>query len=78
MLLINRVAQPVQVQSPTTEEVKQELDCKDQQIRLITPLLGLTYTTPGGVKFDIAGLTNGSDNWGITLGLTYALPIFGK
>lgn len=47
----------------------------------ITALLGLTYTTPGGVEFDIAGfagLTDGSDNWGITLGLTYTLPIFGK
>lgn len=46
-----------------------------------TALLGLTYTTPGGVKFDIAGfagLTDGSDNWGITFGLTYAFPISGK
>lgn len=46
-----------------------------------TALLGLTYTTLGGVKFDFAGfagLSNGSDNWGITFGLTYALPIFSK
>lgn len=46
-----------------------------------TALLGLTYTTPGGVKLDVggfAGLSDGSDNWGITFGLTYAIPIFGK
>jgi len=46
-----------------------------------TALLGLTYTTSGGVKFDIAGfagLTDGSDNWGITFGLTYAFPIWGR
>ena len=46
-----------------------------------TALLGLTYTTPGGVKFDIAGfagLTDGADNWGITLGLTYAFPVFSR
>ncbi len=46
-----------------------------------TALLGLTYTTAGGVKFDFAGfagLTDGSDNWGITFGLTYDFPIFGN
>jgi hypothetical protein len=39
-----------------------------------TALLGLTYTTLGGVKFDFAGfagLADGSDNWGITFGLTF-------
>lgn len=44
-----------------------------------TALLGLTYTTPGGVKFDLAGfagLTEGSDNGGITFGVTYAFPVF--
>lgn len=44
-----------------------------------TALLGLTYTTRGGVKFDFAGfagLTEGSDNWGITFGLTYSFPVF--
>lgn len=46
-----------------------------------TALLGLTYTTAGGIKFDIAGfagLSDGSDNWGITFGLTYAFPLFGR
>ncbi len=46
-----------------------------------TALLGLTYATPGGVKFDFAGfagLADGSDNWGITFGLTYDFPIFGN
>lgn len=45
----------------------------------MTALLGLTYTTLGGVKFDFAGfagLTNGADNWGITFGLTYSFPVF--
>jgi hypothetical protein len=44
-----------------------------------TALLGLTYTTLGGVKFDFAGfagLTAGADNWGITFGVTYAIPVF--
>lgn len=44
-----------------------------------TALLGLTYTTLGRVKFDLAGfagLTKGSDNWGITFGVTYAFPVF--
>ncbi len=44
-----------------------------------TALLGLTYTTLGEVKFDLAafaGLTEGSDNWGITFGMTYAFPVF--
>lgn len=44
-----------------------------------TALLGLTYTTSGGVKFDLAGfagLTEGSDNGGITFGVTYAFPVF--
>ncbi|MFQ5803863.1 MAG: transporter [Candidatus Methylomirabilales bacterium] len=43
-----------------------------------TALLGLTYTTPGGVKFDFAGfagLTDGSDNWGITFGLTFDFAV---
>lgn len=46
-----------------------------------TALLGFTYTTPGGVKFDIAGfagLSDGSDNWGITFGVTYTFSIFGR
>ncbi len=46
-----------------------------------TALLGLTYTTPGELKFDVggfAGLSDGSDNWGITFGLTYAFPISDK
>ena len=46
-----------------------------------TALLGLTYTTAGGVKFDFAGfagLADGSDNWGVTFGLTYDFPIFAK
>lgn len=46
-----------------------------------TALLGLTYTTTGGVKWDVAGfagLADGSDNWGITFGLTYALSMFSK
>jgi hypothetical protein len=43
-----------------------------------TALLGLTYTTLGGVKFDVAGfagLTAGAENWGITFGVTYAIPV---
>ena len=46
-----------------------------------TALVGFTYTSPGGVKFDIggiAGLTDGSNNWGITFGVTFAFPIYGK
>lgn len=46
-----------------------------------TALLGLTYTTLGGVKFDIAGfagLADGSDNWGITFGLTFGFPIVSR
>lgn len=35
MLLINGFAQPVQVHSAPNEEVKQELDRKDQQISLL-------------------------------------------
>ncbi len=43
-----------------------------------TALLGLIYTTLGGVKFDFAGfagLTDGSDNWGITFGLSFDFPV---
>ena len=46
-----------------------------------TALLGLTYTTLGGVKFDFAGfagLADGSDNWGITFGLTFEFPVVSK
>lgn len=40
-----------------------------------TALGGLVWESPWDVKFDAAafgGLSQGSDNWGITLGLTYA------
>ncbi len=46
-----------------------------------TALLGFTYTTAGGVKFDFAGfagLADGSDNWGITFGLTFEFPVVSK
>ena len=46
-----------------------------------TALLGLTYTTLAGVKFDFAGfagLADGSDNWGITFGLTFGFPIVSR
>jgi len=41
---------------------------------IATALLGFTYTTPSGVTFDCAGftgLTEGSDNWGVTFGVTF-------
>lgn len=40
-----------------------------------TALGGLVWESPWGVKFDaaaFAGLSRGSDNWGITVGLAYA------
>ncbi len=46
-----------------------------------TALLGLTYTTLGGVKFDFAGfagLTDGSDNWGIRFGLSFNFPVVSR
>ena len=49
-----------------------------------TALGGLVWESPWGVKFDAAafgGLSQGSDSWGITCGLTYAfkaIPWLGK
>lgn len=40
-----------------------------------TALLGLTWASPWGIKFDVgafAGLTRGADNWGVTAGVTFA------
>lgn len=49
-----------------------------------TALGGLVWESPWGIKFDAAGfggLSQGSDNWGITFGMTYAfkaIPWLGK
>lgn len=62
---------------PLTDEVSAAAELRGESVRGSLPnntvLGGLVWKSPWGIKFDAAGfggLSRGSDNWGITFGLT--------
>jgi hypothetical protein len=73
---------------PLTYELSAVAELRGESVRGSLPdntvLGGLAWKSPWGIKFDTAGfggLSRGSDNWGITFGLTYvfkAIPWLGK
>jgi len=73
---------------PLTYELSAVAELRGESVRGSPPdntvLGGLAWKSPWGIKFDAAGfggLSRGSDNWGITFGLTYvfkAIPWLGK
>ena len=73
---------------PLTYELSAAVEFRGESVRGSLPdntvLAGLVWKSPWGIKFDSAafgGLSRGSDNWGITFGLTYAfkaIPWLGK
>jgi hypothetical protein len=73
---------------PLTHEVSAVAELRGESVRGSLPdntvLGGLVWKSPWGIKFDAAGfggLTRGSDNWGITFGLTKvikAIPWLGN
>jgi hypothetical protein len=73
---------------PLTHELSAVAEFRGESVRGSLPdntaLGGLAWKSPWGIKFDaagFAGLSRGSDNWGITSGLAYsfkAIPWLGK
>lgn len=73
---------------PLTYELSAVAEFRGESVRGSLPdntaLGGLVWKHPSGIKFDAAGfggLSQGSDSWGITFGLTYvfkAIPWLGK
>jgi hypothetical protein len=73
---------------PLTYELSAVSEFRGESVRGSVPdntvLGGLVWKSPAGIKFDAAGfggLSQGSDNWGITFGLTYvfkAIPWLAK
>jgi hypothetical protein len=73
---------------PLTDEVSAVAEFRGESVRGSVPdntvLGGLVWKSPAGIKFDAAGfggLSQGSDNWGMTFGLTYsfkAIPWLGN
>ena len=64
---------------PMTDEVSAVAESRGESVRGSVPdntvLGGLVWKSPAGIKFDAAGfggLSQGSDNWGMTFGLTYS------
>ena len=70
---------------PLTHELSGVLEFRGESVRGALPdntvLGGLVWKSPWGIKFDAAsfgGLSRGSDNWGITFGLTYVFKAIAR
>jgi hypothetical protein len=73
---------------PLTHEISAVTEFRGESVRGSVPdntaLAGLVWKSPWGIKFDgagFAGLSQGSDSWGITFGTTYsfkAIPWLGN
>jgi hypothetical protein len=68
---------------PLTRELSAVAEFRGESVRGSLPdntaLAGLVWKSPSGIKFDagsFTGLSRGSDNWGITFGLTYVFQAF--
>lgn len=68
---------------PLTSALSAVVEFRGESVRGSLPdntaLGGLVWQSPWGIKFDAAafgGLSQGSDSWGITLGLAYAFKAF--